>query len=181
MIIFKPLIENIKEYQRGNLSENAVRLNTPHSIDETLKKAAPITAVLSIVLFLAMFIKTIVEHDLVINPVAFIFGFIFGFLLLAVHELLHAVVYPKDAKVSPLRIGLKFFSFIRECRICTVRIREIFFKEFLGMQFPVCAVNIYFFCLKVFLNEHFHILLSPFQKLFGLYFFVDCGIMDLIG
>lgn len=38
MIIFKPLIENIKEYQRGNLSENAVRLNTPHSIDETLKK-----------------------------------------------------------------------------------------------------------------------------------------------
>ncbi len=80
MIIFKPLIENIKEYQRGNLSENAVRLNTPHSIDETLKKAAPITAVLSIVLFLAMFIKTIVEHDLVINPIAFVFGFIFGFL-----------------------------------------------------------------------------------------------------
>ena len=90
----------MKEYQRGNISENAVRLNTPHSIDETLKKAAPITAVLSIVLFLAMFIKTIVEHDLVINPIAVVFGFIFGFLLLAVHELLHAVVYPKDAKVT---------------------------------------------------------------------------------
>ena len=100
MIIFKPLIENIKEYQRGNLPGNAVRIDAPHSIDEMLKKAAPITAVLSIVLFLAMFIKTIVEHDLVINPIAFVFGFIFGFLLLAVHELLHAVVYPKDAKVT---------------------------------------------------------------------------------
>ena len=70
MITFKPFIEDIKEYQRRSLPENAVRIDAPNSIDEMLKKAAPITAVLSTVLFLAMFIKTIVEHDLVINPIA---------------------------------------------------------------------------------------------------------------
>ena len=100
MITFKPTIDDIKEYQRGNLPGNAVRIDAPHSIDEMLKKAAPIEAVLCMVLFLAMFIKTIVNHDLVINPIAVVLGFIIGFLLLAVHELLHAVVYPKDANVT---------------------------------------------------------------------------------
>ena len=100
MITFKPFIEDIKEYQRGNLPENAVRLDTPHSIDETLKKAAPIEAVLCVVSFVAMFIKSIVNHDLVIHPIAVAFGFIIGFLLLTIHELLHAVVYPKAANVT---------------------------------------------------------------------------------
>ncbi len=100
MITFKPFIEDIKEYQRGNLPENAVRLDTPHAIDETLKKAAPIEAVLCVVLFVAMFIKSIVNHDLVIHPIAVAFGFIIGFLLLTIHELLHAVVYPKAANVT---------------------------------------------------------------------------------
>lgn len=100
MITFKPFIEDIKEYQRGNLPENALRLDTPHSIAETLKKAAPIEAVLCVVLFVAMFIKSIVNHDLVIHPIAVVFGFIIGFLLLTIHELLHAVVYPKAANVT---------------------------------------------------------------------------------
>ena len=100
MITFKPAIDDIKEYQRGNLPGNAVRIDAPHSIDEMLKKAAPIAAVLCMVLFLAMFIKTIVNHDLVINPIAVAFGFIIGFLLLTIHELLHAVVYPKAANVT---------------------------------------------------------------------------------
>ena len=100
MITFKPFIEDIKEYQRGSLPENALRLDTPHSIAETLKKAAPIEAVLCVVLFVAMFIKSIVNHDLVIHPIAVAFGFIIGFLLLTIHELLHAVVYPKAANVT---------------------------------------------------------------------------------
>ena len=100
MITFKPFIEDRKEYRRGSLPENAVRIDAPNSIDEILKKAAPIEAVLCIVLFLTMFIKTIVNHDLVINPIAVAFGFIIGFLLLTIHELLHAVVYPKAANVT---------------------------------------------------------------------------------
>ena len=100
MITFKPFIEDIKEYQRGSLPENALRLDTLHSIAEMLKKAAPIEAVLCVVLFVAMFIKSIVNHDLVIHPIAVAFGFIIGFLLLTIHELLHAVVYPKAANVT---------------------------------------------------------------------------------
>ncbi len=100
MITFKPIIEDLKEYQRGNLPKNAIKIDTPRSIEEMLKKAVPIEAVLGIVLFVTMFIKTIVSHDLVINPIAVVFGFIIGFLLLAVHELLHAVVYPKETTVT---------------------------------------------------------------------------------
>lgn len=100
MITFKPVIEDLKEYQRENLPKNAIRIDTPRSIDEMRKKAVPIEVVLGIVLFVVMFIKTIVSHDLVINFIAVVFGFIIGFLLLAVHELLHAVVYPKEANVT---------------------------------------------------------------------------------
>ncbi len=100
MITVKPIIGDIKEFQRGQLPDNAVPLSTPRSINEMLKKASPIAAVLCAVLFFAIFIKTITNHMIVVNPVTFLCGFIIGFILLAIHELLHAIVYPKDAKVT---------------------------------------------------------------------------------
>lgn len=55
MIIVKPVIDDIKEFQRGELPQNAVQMNTPRSMDELLKKAFPIAAALSAVLFVVMF------------------------------------------------------------------------------------------------------------------------------
>ena len=100
MITVKPIIADIKEYQRGGLSENAIKLNTPRSIDEMTKKAFPIAIVLCALLFIIMLIKTISTHTRVVSFPAIAVGFLAGFILLAVHEWLHAVVYPKDAKVT---------------------------------------------------------------------------------
>lgn len=100
MITIKPIITDIKEYQRGELPENAMKLNTPRSIDEMTKKAVPIAIVLCAVLIITMLIKTISNHTRVVSFPAIVVGFLAGFVLLAVHEWLHAVVYPKDAKVT---------------------------------------------------------------------------------
>lgn len=100
MIKIKALITDIKEYQHGELPENAVKLNTPNSMDEMLKKAAPISGVLVTLLFAVMLVKTLTSKTRVISSPSLIIGFIMGFLLLAVHEWLHAIVYPKDAKVT---------------------------------------------------------------------------------
>ncbi len=100
MIIVKPIITDIKEFQRGNLPQNAAKIDTARSMDEMMKKAAPIAAVLCIVLFITMLTKTITSHKMVFHPLAIVGGFVIGFGLLAVHEWLHAIVYPKEAKVT---------------------------------------------------------------------------------
>ena len=42
MIKLKMSIEDISEYQTGILPKNAVKIETPQSIEEMMKKAAPI-------------------------------------------------------------------------------------------------------------------------------------------
>ncbi len=100
MFIVKPVITDIKELQRGKLPQNAAKIDTARSMDEMMKKAAPIAAVLCIVLFITMLTKTITSHKMVFHPLAIVGGFVIGFGLLTVHEWLHAVVYPKEAKVT---------------------------------------------------------------------------------
>jgi len=100
MINVKPIIADIKEFQRGELPQNAFKIDTAGSISETMKRAAPIAAVLCAILFVTMFVKTFVNHAFAVHPLAVIGGFLTGFLLLAVHEWLHAIVYPKDAEVT---------------------------------------------------------------------------------
>lgn len=100
MITIKPVITDIKEYQRGALPKNAIKLNTPNSIAEMTKKSAPVAVILSILLLIVMLIKTLLSETRVVSFPAIVIGFLTGFLLLAVHEWLHAIVYPKDAKVT---------------------------------------------------------------------------------
>lgn len=44
MIKLKMSIEDISEYQTGILPKSAVKIETPQSIEEMMKKAAPIAA-----------------------------------------------------------------------------------------------------------------------------------------
>ncbi len=99
MIIVKAVIADIKEYQRGVLPQNARRIDTPSSIDEMMKKTTPITALLCAILIVMMFVKTIMSHTKVVNPLGIFAGVAMGFVMLVVHEWLHAIVYPKDARV----------------------------------------------------------------------------------
>ena len=100
MITIKPTITDIKEDQRGQLPQNAVKLNTPSSM------------------FAVMLIKTLISNTRSVSFPAIIIGFLMGVILLAVHEWLHAVCYPKDAKVTIGKVKGKLL-FLRFRRLKT--------------------------------------------------------------
>ena len=100
MIKLKMSIEDINEYQTGILPENAVKIETLQSIDEMMKKAAPIAVILCVLMFTTMLCKTIVNKTVVVSPIFILFGFCIGFVLLVVHEWLHGIVYPQNASVT---------------------------------------------------------------------------------
>lgn len=93
-------IGNLSDYQRGELPENAQKLEAPASIEELMKKSMPIAVILCAVMILALFIKRYVSQSNVVFPPAVLGGLLPGFLLLIVHEWLHAIVYPKEAQVT---------------------------------------------------------------------------------
>ena len=86
MIKIKMSIEDINEYQTGILPENAVKIEIPQSIDEMMKKAAPIAVILCVLMFATMLCKTIVSKTVVVSPIFIFIGFCIGFVLLVVHE-----------------------------------------------------------------------------------------------
>lgn len=100
MIKIKLSIDNINEYQTGILPDNSVKLETPQSIDEMMKKAAPIAGALCLLLFVAILSKTLICGTRVISPLFIPIGFAVGAVLLIVHEWLHGIVYPKEADVT---------------------------------------------------------------------------------
>ena len=97
-------INDINKYQTGSLPDDAVKIETPQSVGELMKKAVPIAAILCVFLFIAMLCKTIICKTVVISPIFILVGFAFGFLLLIIHEWLHGIVYPKEADVTIGRI-----------------------------------------------------------------------------
>ena len=78
MIKLKMSIEDISEYQTGILPKNAVKIETPQSIEEMMKKAAPIAAVLCILMFVTMLCKTVMNKTVVISHVFILIGFCLG-------------------------------------------------------------------------------------------------------
>ena len=67
MIKLKMSIEDISKYQTGILPKNAVKIETPQSIEEMMKKAAPIAAVLCVLMFVTMLCKTVMNKTVVIS------------------------------------------------------------------------------------------------------------------
>lgn len=99
MIKIKSNIDNLSEYQCGKLPMNAVKLKTSTN-DDIMKKSFPIAVILCVVMFISMFCKTFINRMPVTKPVFIMIGVAFGIALLLVHELLHAIVYPKNAVVT---------------------------------------------------------------------------------
>lgn len=100
MIKLRLSINDINEYQTGRLPGNAVKIETPQSTEEMMKKAAPIGIILCVLLLIIMLCKTILCKTVVISPIFIFIGFVLGSLLLIVHEWLHGIVYPKKANVT---------------------------------------------------------------------------------
>ena len=100
MIKLKMSIEDISEYQTGILPKNAVKIETPQSIEVMMKKAAPIAAVLCVLMFVTMLCKTVMNKTVVISHVFILIGFCLGYICLVIHEWLHGIVYPRNALVT---------------------------------------------------------------------------------
>ena len=62
-------INDINKYQTGSLPDDAVKIETPQSVGELMKKAVPIAAILCVFLFIAMLCKTIICKTVVISPI----------------------------------------------------------------------------------------------------------------
>lgn len=107
MIKLRSSINDINEYQTGDLPDNAVKIETPRSTEEMMRKAAPIGVILCVLLFIIMLCKTIWCKAVVISPIFIFIGFVLGSLLLIVHEWLHGIVYPKKANVTIGKIKRK--------------------------------------------------------------------------
>lgn len=100
MIVLKKCIENINDYQCGNLQPNAEKLNAPTSPEDMMKKSAPIMAVLCFIMAASIFTKNFINHGMVVFLPTVLGGCLIGVALAIVHEWLHGIVYPREAEVT---------------------------------------------------------------------------------
>lgn len=88
--------EKMKDYQVGELSKNAKKMNMPTTSKEMMIKALPFIIPALVILFLSVYFKS---GEFFLLRLYIIIGVLLGFLALITHELLHAIVYPKNANV----------------------------------------------------------------------------------
>ena len=88
--------EKMKDYQVGELSKNAKKMNMPTPSKEMMIKALPFIIPALVILFLSVYFKS---GEFFLLRLYIIIGVLLGFLALIIHELLHAIVYPKNANV----------------------------------------------------------------------------------
>ena len=89
-IIWKGIIKSEKDFPTADIPKNAKKLDSEEDMKKMQIKALP---------FMIPFVKTFIANEKIIN-VGFLFiGVIIGFFLIIVHELLHAIAFPKNATV----------------------------------------------------------------------------------
>lgn len=98
-IIWKGIIKSEDDFPTADLPKNAKKIDSEEDMIKMQIKALPFMIPSVLICLICMFTKTFMASERVIN-VGFIFiGVIMGFLLIIVHELLHAIAFPKNATV----------------------------------------------------------------------------------
>ena len=98
-IIWKGIIKSEKDFPAADIPKNAKKLGIEEDMKKMQIKALPFMIPSVLICFICMFTKTFIANEKVVN-VGFLFlGVIIGFLLILVHELLHAIAFPKNATV----------------------------------------------------------------------------------
>lgn len=87
--------KEIEKYQKGELNSKAVKMKMPTTMNKMMTKALPFLIPAFIIMFALMNIKTSINQQNVVDRLFILIGAIIGFALLLVHEVLHAIVYPK--------------------------------------------------------------------------------------
>lgn len=98
-IIWKGIIKSEKDFPTADIPKKAKKLDSEEDMKKMQIKALPFMIPSVLICFICMFVKTFIAKEKVIN-VGFLFiGVIIGFFLIIIHELLHAIGFPKNAKV----------------------------------------------------------------------------------
>lgn len=98
-IIWKGIIKSENDFPTADIPSHAKKLDSEEDIKKMQIKALPFIIPSILICFICMFLKTFIASEKVID-VGFLFiGVIIGFLLIIVHELLHAIAFPKNATV----------------------------------------------------------------------------------
>ena len=98
-IIWKGIIKSEKDFPTADIPKNAKKLDSEEDMKKMQTKALPFMIPSVLICFICIFTKTFIANEKVIN-VGFLFlGVIIGFLEILVHELLHAIAFPKNATV----------------------------------------------------------------------------------
>ena len=93
------MIRDADIYQEGVLPKDAIQLRIPRDLNGMMTTALPFALPPALLCCGSVFLKTLLVHNRQIRPLWIAVGAVIGLLLLLIHELLHAVVYPKDAYV----------------------------------------------------------------------------------
>lgn len=98
-IIWKGIIKSENDFPTADIPKNAKKLNSEEDMKKMQIKALPFMIPSILLCFICMFVKIFVTGQRVINVEFLFLGVIIGFLLIIVHELLHAIAFPKNATV----------------------------------------------------------------------------------
>ncbi len=93
------IIRDIDIYQTGVLPKHAIQLRMPRDLNGMMTTALPFVLPPALLCCGSVFLKTLLMHHRQIRPLWIAVGAVIGLLLMFLHELLHAIVYPKDAYV----------------------------------------------------------------------------------
>lgn len=85
----------IENYQKGELNSNAIKMTMPETMNKMMIKAFPFLIPAFLIMIFSMYFKGHINQQVVVYKPYMFIGLIIGFLLSIIHELLHAIVYPK--------------------------------------------------------------------------------------
>lgn len=98
-IVWKGIIKSEKDFPAADIPKDAKKIDSEEDMKKMQIKALPFMIPSVFLCFIGMFVKTFIANEKVIN-VGFLFlGIIIGLFLIIVHELLHAIAFPKKATV----------------------------------------------------------------------------------
>lgn len=98
-IIWKGIINSEEDFPTADIPKHAKKIDSAEDMKKMQIKALPFTIPSILICFICMFAKTFMAGEKVIR-ISFLFiGVVLGFFFIILHELLHAVAFPKNAKV----------------------------------------------------------------------------------
>lgn len=143
-IIWKGIIKSEKDFPTADIPKNAKKIDSEEDLKKMQIKALPFMIPSALICFICIFAKTFITGEKVVN-IGFIFiGVIIGFLLIIVHELLHAIAFPKNATVY---IGIMPKSLIAVALSSSpVKRNRFIFLSILPIILGVIPLIIFCFC-----------------------------------